>query len=218
MREQRKTSGLNSIRLSDLRSDDPQIVGEAYRRAMPDMIHIAKGVVRDHEAEDVAQEAFLNVFTRLNESDAVQDRSIGGYLATSTKRQGIDYVRHRNVIRRKVGEQVGYKDDLAEGAEAESTEKSAANAIEEERLLSRIRSVIEHDDWADAVILRDYCGLSYQAVADLLGVKVGTIRSRLYRGRERLIARIDEVVEDPQETLPKVIYEKKRGKQRGSSS
>ena len=44
------------------------------------------------------------------------------------------------------------------------------------------------DDFRDAVVLSDLDGLSYQEVADVLGIPIGTVKSRLYRGR-RLLGR-----------------------------
>jgi RNA polymerase sigma-70 factor (ECF subfamily) len=40
--------------------------------------------------------------------------------------------------------------------------------------------------FAEAVVLCDIEGLSYQEIAGVLGVRVGTVRSRIARGRERL--------------------------------
>jgi RNA polymerase sigma-70 factor (ECF subfamily) len=44
------------------------------------------------------------------------------------------------------------------------------------------------DEFRDAVVLSDLEGLSYNEIADVLGVPVGTVKSRLYRGR-RLLAK-----------------------------
>lgn len=41
-------------------------------------------------------------------------------------------------------------------------------------------------DFREAVVLCDIVGLSYQEVADTVGVPVGTIRSRIHRGRKQL--------------------------------
>jgi RNA polymerase sigma factor (sigma-70 family) len=43
----------------------------------------------------------------------------------------------------------------------------------------------------EAVVLRDLQGLSYQEIAEVLGVRVGTVRSRIARGREQLRALLE---------------------------
>ncbi|HSU82810.1 MAG TPA: sigma-70 family RNA polymerase sigma factor, partial [Thermoanaerobaculia bacterium] len=47
--------------------------------------------------------------------------------------------------------------------------------------LSRVAPVFR-----EAVVLRDLEGLSYEEIAEVLGVRVGTVRSRIARGREQL--------------------------------
>ena len=42
------------------------------------------------------------------------------------------------------------------------------------------------DDYRAAVVLCDVVGLPYEEIAEALGVPVGTVRSRIHRGRARL--------------------------------
>mgnify|MGYP000370324894 CR=1 FL=1 len=44
----------------------------------------------------------------------------------------------------------------------------------------------------EAVVLRDVQGLSYGQIGEILGVRIGTVRSRIARGRERLRALLEE--------------------------
>ena len=48
-------------------------------------------------------------------------------------------------------------------------------------------------DYRVAVVLCDIEGLSYEEIADLLGVKIGTVRSRIHRGRAQLRAQLGNV-------------------------
>jgi RNA polymerase sigma-70 factor, ECF subfamily len=42
------------------------------------------------------------------------------------------------------------------------------------------------EDLRTAVILRDVQGLEYREIADALGIPIGTVESRIFRGRQRL--------------------------------
>lgn len=51
------------------------------------------------------------------------------------------------------------------------------------------------EDLRTAVTLREYEGLSYEDIAAVMDCPVGTIRSRIFRGREAIDARVVELVE-----------------------
>ena len=46
-------------------------------------------------------------------------------------------------------------------------------------------------DYRAAVVLRDVCGLSYDEIAQTLGIPPGTVRSRIARGRSALMPLLD---------------------------
>jgi RNA polymerase sigma-70 factor (ECF subfamily) len=48
-------------------------------------------------------------------------------------------------------------------------------------------------DYRAAVVLRDIEELSYEEIAEALGVPVGTVKSRIARGREELRRRLEEM-------------------------
>jgi len=63
------------------------------------------------------------------------------------------------------------------------------DAILANRILDQdLRQAIEHlpDDFRMAVLLSDVRNFSYQEIADMLGVPIGTVRSRIFRGRRLL--------------------------------
>ena len=54
--------------------------------------------------------------------------------------------------------------------------------LEVDSALSRLPT-----DFRVAVVLRDLCGLAYDEIAEVLGIPIGTVRSRIARGRSALI-------------------------------
>jgi RNA polymerase sigma factor (sigma-70 family) len=77
----------------------------------------------------------------------------------------------------------------------------------EERLLqqhtvSRVRAALEQlpVDFREVIVLREIEGLSYKEIAAVVRVPIGTVMSRLARGRERLLAQL--TLAAPMETLP----------------
>ena len=69
--------------------------------------------------------------------------------------------------------------DTARGPEELAVAADAGRRVMEG--LSRLPQVFR-----EAVVLRDLEGLSYEEIAEVLGVRVGTVRSRIARGREHL--------------------------------
>jgi RNA polymerase sigma-70 factor (ECF subfamily) len=66
----------------------------------------------------------------------------------------------------------------------------ADEALDASQALARLRAGIRALPrvWRDAVVLRDLEGLAYEDVAARLRVPVGTVKSRINRGRARLAA------------------------------
>ena len=54
------------------------------------------------------------------------------------------------------------------------------------------------DDFRVAVVLRDLCDLDYGEIAEALNVPIGTVRSRIARGRAALEAQLREPDADPE--------------------
>ena len=84
------------------------------------------------------------------------------------------------------GEGVSLLDTLA--GDGESPFDAAAQAELRQRVEAELREVPE--PFRTAVVLRDIEGFSYEEVAEILGVQLGTVKSRLQRGRTHLKAKL----------------------------
>jgi RNA polymerase sigma-70 factor (ECF subfamily) len=103
-----------------------------------------------------------------------------GWLSRITTNAFLDEVRRR---KRRPVDLAG--DDI-ERAPVESP--AVEDAMASEQLPDHVQSALRAlpDDYRAAVVLCDVVGLSYTEIADSLGVPVGTVRSRIHRGRAQL--------------------------------
>jgi RNA polymerase sigma-70 factor (ECF subfamily) len=129
------------------------------------------------DAEDLTQEVFLRVFRSL---DSYVPGTFEGWLHRITTNLFLDQVRRRARLR---FDPVG--DDL-------ETRVGSAPAAHDLALQALFDPDVEEaisglsPEFRAAVLLADVDGLSYEEVADVLGLKLGTVRSRIHRGRSRL--------------------------------
>jgi RNA polymerase sigma-70 factor (ECF subfamily) len=137
----------------------------------------ALGILGDpHEAEDAAQECFLRAFRRVGAFRG--DASLQTWLLRICRNHCLDRLRARPAV-----SLVELRDDI-EGRDPDSTTSGASTRIDRERLVASIGSLSEA--LQQAFVLRELRGLSYEEVAEALGVPVGTVRSRLSAARSQL--------------------------------
>ena len=131
-----------------------------------------------HDAEDLTQEVFMRVFRSLPN---YTPGTFEGWLHRITTNLFLDTARRKQRIRFE-----GLADDAA--ARLGGKEPTPAEAFDERHLDDDIQAALKAlaPEYRAAVILCDIEGLSYEEIADTLGVKLGTVRSRIHRGRAQL--------------------------------
>jgi len=133
-----------------------------------------------HDAEDLTQEVFVRVFRSL---DKYTPGTFEGWLHRVTTNLFLDGARRKQRIR---------FDALSDERAARLTSASPAPEVayadmhfedDVERALATLPP-----DFRAAVVLCDVEGLSYEEIAEILDAKLGTVRSRIHRGRAQLRA------------------------------
>ncbi len=142
------------------------------------LVRTAANLLRDrHEAEDVAQEAFLKAFREIGKLR--EDRAFSGFLYRICVRLCMDRLRLK-------------KADVIEFDRAEPHQGGAVeNRVLIEKLLVKLPLELR-----TTLVLREIEQLSYEEVAEVMNVPVGTVRSRLHAARERFRALWVEAVEE----------------------
>ena len=133
-----------------------------------------------HDAEDLTQEVFVRVFRSLS---SYTPGTFEGWLHRITTNLFLDGARRRQRIRFE-----GLGEDVAQ--RLPGTELSPAQAWDERHLDGDIQAALQAlpPDYRAAVVLCDIEGFSYEEIAATMGVKLGTVRSRIHRGRAQLRA------------------------------
>ena len=131
-----------------------------------------------HDAEDLTQEVFVRVFRSLS---SYTPGSFEGWLHRITTNLFLDQARRKAKIR---------FDALADDAEtripsrAVTPDVAVLDGLFDDDVESALAAL--PPDFRAAVVLCDIEGLSYEEIADVLGLKLGTVRSRIHRGRTML--------------------------------
>jgi RNA polymerase sigma-70 factor (ECF subfamily) len=132
-----------------------------------------------HDAEDLTQETFVRVFRSLS---TYTPGTFEGWLHRITTNLFLDQVRRRRRIRI---EPWGDATEQLAGPDGTSTPE---RGFEHANLDQDVQKALDAlpPEFRAAVVLCDMEGLSYEEIAVTLGIKLGTVRSRIHRGRAQL--------------------------------
>ena len=131
-----------------------------------------------HDAEDLTHDVFIRVFRSL---DSYRPGTFEGWLHRITTNLFLDRMRRKQRIR---------FDALSEEAAARLPSRSAgpAQTYDDTHFDDDVQRALDAlaPDFRAAVVLCDIEGLTYEEIAEVLDIKLGTVRSRIHRGRAQL--------------------------------
>ena len=155
---------------------DDEAFGQLVRKYQHRVVGLAQGLLTDRaEAEDVAQDAFLRAY-----------RGLRGFRGSSAFRSWLFQIAV-NTARTHRTRRSGRMETPVDATVLESTpgddrlETAVVTRDEVTRALATLPL-----DLREAVLLRDVEGLDYREIATALSLPMGTVESRIFRGRERL--------------------------------
>ena len=144
-----------------------------------------------HDAEDLTQETFIRVFRSVQN---YQPGTFEGWLHRITTNLFLDMVRRRGRIRMEA---------LPEDYErVPASDPDPEQIYHDSRLGADLQAALDSlaPEFRAAVVLCDIEGLSYEEIGATLGVKLGTVRSRIHRGRQGIRDFLAAHSQDPQYT------------------
>lgn len=146
---------------------------------------VARYLRNPQDVEDVTQEAFIKAFRALP-----RFRGDSAFY-TWLYRIAINTAKNHLVARgrRPPGVDVDVEDaEFMDGADLLKEGESPESALARDELSAAIDEAIGQlpDDLRSAVTLREFDGLTYEQIAEIMECPVGTVRSRIFRARESI--------------------------------
>ncbi|MDD4088454.1 MAG: sigma-70 family RNA polymerase sigma factor [Tissierellia bacterium] len=149
--------------------------------------NIALRVMRNVEdAEDASQEALIKIFKNISSFN--MDSTFKVWMYRIVVNTCIDFKRRKSINAVSIDETI----DLGSGREIQreiSDESNNPDALIERnystQLVNDAINMLE-DDFKTIIILRDIKGFTYDEISEILACNLGTVKSRLSRGRKRL--------------------------------
>jgi RNA polymerase sigma-70 factor (ECF subfamily) len=165
-----------------LRSGDPRTFQELVERHLPSIRRLLYALFNGQreEMEDAEQEIILSLFQGLK--DFQFRSSFRTYFYRLARNRGIDCLRRKRSRERILAR---VKLDLWK-REPLDPEQQALRREEIETLLGVFRTLPLKD--RQLILMKDVDGFSIEEIAGILGVPPGTVKSRLHRAREKLLA------------------------------
>ena len=178
-----------SILVRRAQAGDTAAFGELVSAYMHRCYYAALGMVGSpQDAEDLSQEAFVRAFRARARLDP--ERPFYPWLYQILRRLCYNFTRDTSSRRRKL-ERAGW------WLVAEATTRAAGDDPERVRATDELRDRLEDaiaelsPAQREVFVLKEFEGLKYREIAELLDVPIGTVMSRLYAARQRLAQRLE---------------------------
>lgn len=159
---------------------------EIYRATSGCVYNAAFRIVNNREdAEEITQEVFLTIYQKLKGFRF--QSSFKTWVYRITVNSAINYSKKRAREKAKAAE---YDNGPWPGSASDEMERKI-DAEHREKTIASMLDVLNPDQRA-CIVLRNIEGLSYREIAESLRININTVRSRLKRARETLLAHSKE--------------------------
>lgn len=170
------------------RKGNEEVFEEIVRRYQKKVYNTTYRMMGNHEdASDLAQEAFIRIYRNLRSFQGKSSFSTWLFTITTNVCRDELRKRQRRLQAQSLSEPVQFDDGEVEREIADDSMAPEVMSLHRE-MQDEIQAVIEQlpSEQKEAIILREFQGLSYEEIAEISGVAVGTIKSRISRARQSM--------------------------------
>jgi RNA polymerase sigma-70 factor, ECF subfamily len=158
-------------------------------------------MVRDTDLiEDIAQETFIRAYRALGQFRGDSQFYTWLYrIAVNTAKKALVDLKRDPVVSETALRGGGDEDDETSGVENELTSaETPETVLAAKEIAATVNSAMEAlpEELRQAVTLREIEGLSYEEIAEVMNCPIGTVRSRIFRAREAISAKVKPLLEN----------------------
>lgn len=156
-------------------------------------------MVRDHDlVQDIAQETFLRAYRALPQFRGEAQFYTWLYrIAVNTAKKFLMDMRRDPVLTESALAPVQDDEETFRNRHEPSTDETPETVLAAQEIAAAVQAAMEAlpEELRQAVTLREIEGLSYDEIAQAMACPIGTVRSRIFRAREAISARVKPLLE-----------------------
>jgi RNA polymerase sigma-70 factor (ECF subfamily) len=158
-------------------------------------------MVRDQDlVEDIAQETFIRAYRALAQFRGDAQFYTWLYrIAVNTAKKALVDLKRDPLVSESALKSGGDDDDETSVMENElTTAETPETVLAAKEIAATVNSAMEAlpEELRQAVTLREIEGLSYEEIAEVMNCPIGTVRSRIFRAREAISAKVKPLLEN----------------------
>ncbi|NTW72840.1 MAG: sigma-70 family RNA polymerase sigma factor [Eubacteriaceae bacterium] len=169
--------------ISDLKKGDKDAFNTVMNTYGTKVYNLIAGITSDREeAKDLTQETFIKVYNNLDRFNG--NSSLYTWIYSIAANCARDYLRKKK-------DTISIEEVYHLRADHDDPQKNSQEKEELRLIISAVRKL--DGEQKEAVILRDIMGFSYEEISQILQLTMGTVKSRIARGRYKLRENLAEL-------------------------
>lgn len=156
-------------------------------------------MVRDTDlVQDIAQETFLRAYRALHQFRGEAQFYTWLYrIAVNTAKKALLEMKRNPVISESALQSSDDEDETFRPGSEPTTQETPETVLAAREIAAAVNAAMDAlpEDLRQAVTLREIEGLSYEEIATAMDCPIGTVRSRIFRAREAISARVKPLLE-----------------------
>ncbi len=177
------------VKLGDQRAFEMLVV--KYQRRIERLIG---RMVRDNElVQDIAQETFIRAYRAIGQFRGESAFYTWLYrIAVNTAKKALVELKRDPVVTESALASRDEDDETSRPEHELSDAETPEAVLASKEIASAVNAAVQDlsEDLRQAILLREIEGLSYEEIAEVMQCPIGTVRSRIFRAREAIAARL----------------------------